>query len=419
MKSTNWAGNIAYAAADLVAPATLEEAQAAVRAAVKVRALGSRHCFNAIADTPATQISLARLNRVIAIDKAKRQVTVEGGIRYGELGPELHAAGFALHNLASLPHISIAGAVATATHGSGVKLGGLGTAIAALEFINANGDLVSLSRAKDGDTFAGAVVNLGALGVVSKMTLDIEPAFDVRQDVYRDLPRGEVYAHFAEMMAAGYSVSLFTGWQGETVEQIWIKRKVAPGEKVTPPATYFGARLAQVNMHPVAGLDAVNCTDQMGVAGPSYDRLPHFRMGFTPASGDELQVEYFVPAEHGVPAMQAIVALRDRLAPILIVSEVRTIAADDLWMSPFYKQPCVAFHFSFKQDWPAVERFLPTLEQALAPYAARPHWGKVFTMSPATVQARYPRLGDFRALAATHDPKGKFRNAYVEKYVFG
>ena len=221
-------------------------------------------------------------------------MTVEGGIRYGELGPQLHDEGYALHNLASLPHISIAGACATATHGSGVALGGLATAVVAIEFIDAAGDLVTLSREKNADTFPGAVVSLGALGVITKLTLDVEPAFAVRQDVYLDLPLAAVEAHFDEIMSAGYSVSLFTDWQGDTVEQVWIKTG-ARATNSRRAASFFGARPATRNMHPLAHLDAVNCTEQMGVAGPSYDRLPHFRMGFTPASGEELQVEYFVP----------------------------------------------------------------------------------------------------------------------------
>ena len=230
----------------------------------------------------------------------------------------------------------------------------------ALEFINAAGDLVTLSRETDGDTFAGAVVGLGGLGVVTKLTLDLQPAFSVRQDVYRDLPLAALEAHFDEIMASGYSVSLFTDLRGDTVEQVWIKSAVGAGETFAAKPSFFDARPATENMHPLAGLDAVNCTEQMGVAGPWYDRLPHFRMGFTPASGEELQVEYFVPLEHAVAAVKALYRHGDRIAPLLMISEVRTIAADDLWISPGYRQPCVAFHFSFKLDWSALRLLLPS-----------------------------------------------------------
>jgi alditol oxidase len=415
MRLTNWAGNLTYGATNFLAPNTVAEAQEAVRAAKKLRVLGSRHCFNDIADTPDTQLSLENLRRVVSLDKARNRVTIEGGVRYSDLCPDLHARGYALHNLASLPHISVAGACATATHGSGA-LGSLATAVAAIEFINAKGDLVSLSRESDGDTFVGAVVNLGALGVVTRLTLDIQPAFDARQDLYQDLPRAALEAHFDEIMSAGYSVSLFTDWRDDTVNQVWIKTR---GDTFAAPPSFFGARPATKKLHPIAELDATNCTDQMGVPGSWFERLPHFKIGSTPAGGAELQVEYFVPRERAVEAVRILSGWGDRLVPLLMISEVRTIAADDHWMSPFYRQPCVAFHFSFEKDWPALRPILSGMEEALAPFEVRPHWGKMFTMPPAAVQARYPGLGDFRDLLNTHDPKGKFRNAFVEKYVFG
>ena len=349
---TNWAGNFTYGASRFLVPGTVEEAREAVSAADKVAVVGSRHCFNDIADTTGTHISLERLNRVLSLDKASSQVTVEGGIRYSEIGPPLHEQGYALHNTASLPHISIAGACATATHGSGA-LGNLAVAVAGVEFIDGRGDLVTLSRAADGDIFAGAVVNLGALGVVTRLTLDLQPAFQIRQDVFRELPLAALETHFDEIMSSAYSVSVFTAWQADAIEQVWMKSVVEPGSKFAARDSLFGAWPAHANLHPIIDLDAVNCTQQMGVVGPAYDRLPHFRMGFTPASGDELQVEYFVPREHAVAAIRTLRAHRDRLSALLLMGEIRTVAADDLWMSPCYRTPCVAFHFSFKQDWPA------------------------------------------------------------------
>ena len=414
---TNWAKNLVYGADRVVVADTIAEAQEAVRGADKVRVVGSRHCFNNIADTTGTHISLEHLNRVLVLDETKKQVTVEGGIRYGELGPYLHDRGYALHNMASLPHISVAGACATATHGSG-SLGNLATAVAAIEFINGRGDLVTLSRVTAGDSFPGAVVSLGALGVVAKLTLDLRPAFHVRQDVFLGLPFAALESHFDEIMTGGYSVSLFTAWQTDTVEQVWIKNAVAPGAPFTVRDSLFGAHPAATKMHPIAGVDPINCTEQMGVPGPEYERLPHFRMGFMPASGDELQVEYFVPREHAVSAIRALRRMRSRMADLLLTGEIRTIAADDLWLSPCYNAPCVAFHFSFKQDWPALKVLLPGLEEALAPYQPRPHWGKLFTIAPEKIRAFYPRIADFRALLHMHDPGAKFRNAFVERYVF-
>jgi xylitol oxidase len=419
MPRTNWAGNLAYSASRFLSPRTVAEAQQAVRDAPSLRVVGSRHCFNDIADTPGTQLSLEYLNQVISLDEPARRVTVEGGIRYSELGPWLHRQCYSLHNFASLPHISVAGACATATHGSGAAVGNLATAVAAIEFIDAAGDFVSLSREKNPDTFPGSAVSLGALGVITKLMLDVVPAFAVRQQVYRDLPVAALDAHFAEVMASGYSVSLFTDWVGDTVEQVWIKSEAEGGVGSQATQSFYGARPATRNMHPVAELDAVNCTEQMGVAGPSHDRLPHFRIGSTPAGGDDLQAEYFIAGEHGPAAVRALYSIGDRLAPILLISEIRAIAADDLWMSPCYRLPSIALHFSFKPDLQGALRVLPGIEEALAPFDPRPHWGKLFTMPPAELQARYTKLEAFRALLKTHDPGGKFRNAFVERNIFG
>jgi xylitol oxidase len=416
VSATNWAGNLTYHAREAATPATVAEAQEIVRRAPKLRALGSRHCFNDIADTDALHLSLEKQRHVIAIDAAARTVTVEGGVRYGDLAPALHAAGFALHNLASLPHISIAGAVGTATHGSGVKLGNLATAVTQIEFIRADGELVTLSRAQDGDTFAGAVVHLGALGVITKLTLKIEPAYDVRQDIWLDLPVSELLANFDAILSAGTSVSLFTTWQSDVINQVWIK---SGADTFTPRASLYGAQAATTKMHPLAGHDATACTEQGGVPGPWHERLPHFRMDFTPSSGAELQAEYFVPRERAIEGVRILQRWGRALGPFIFVSEVRTIAADDLWLSPACKRDVVAFHFTLRQDVPGVPRLLYELEAQLALLNPVPHWGKLFSLSAAKVQAAYPRLADFRALAATHDPQGKFRNRFVEKYVFG
>jgi alditol oxidase len=416
---TNWAGNLAYSARRFAEPETVSEACAVVGAADTLATLGSRHCFNDIADTTGTHLSLARLNRILAIDRAAMTVTVEGGIRYGELGPALAAQGFALANLASLPHISVAGAIATATHGSGARLCNLATAVTAIEFIAADGTLVSLSRANDPNTFAGAVVHLGALGPVTKLTLAIEPAYSVRQDVYLDLSFAALIENFREIMGAATSVSLFTDWCGEHIAQAWLKQRTVHDDVSPAASDFFGARPAQEKMHPLPGVDAANCTEQLGHPGPWHERLPHFRMEFTPSQGEEIQTEYFVDRADAPAAITALRTVGDTLAPVLIVSEIRAIAADDLWLSPAYKRDIAAFHFTFRRNGPAVARVLPAIEGALAPFAPLPHWGKVFAMAPEKIMAGYPRLADFRALAARHDPAGKFRNAFLKRNVFG
>ena len=415
---TNWAGNFRYSTDNVYRPATVPEVQDAVRKCKQARALGTRHCFNRIADSTANQISVRAMNKVVSIDNQARTVTVEGGISYGQLCPALDAGGFALHNLASLPHISIAGACATATHGSGVKNGNLSTGVRAMEFVNANGDLVTLSRDQDGERFEGAVVNLGALGIVTKLTLDVQPTYQMKQVVYRSLPLKELTDNFAAIEASGYSVSLFTDWQKENINQVWIKSRIDQSGTSAAPPEFYGAKLATRNMHPIDTLTAENCTEQMGVPGPWYERLPHFRMGFTPSAGQELQSEYFVPAEHAVEAIQAVFKIGDSITPHLFITEIRTIAADHLWMSPCYKQDRVAIHFTWKPEWDAVKQTLPLIEKTLAPYHARPHWGKLFTMPPDHLQSLIQRLPDFRALAKQYDPSGKFRNEFIEMNLY-
>ena len=358
---------------------------------------------------------LSALPADVVLDRGAATVSFGAGITYGELAGVLNGEGMALHNMASLPHISVAGAVATATHGSGDASGNLATAVAALEMVTSSGDVVTASRGAP--DFDGLVVGLGALGVVTRLTLDVEPAYDVRQRVFEDLAWGMLFEHFDEITASGYSVSVLTRW-GETVDQVWVKSRVTdPRETVRQDL--FGARPATVDRHPILGIDPVNCTPQLGRAGSWSDRLPHFRMGFTPSSGEELQSEYLMPREHAVAAIQAVRALADRIRPLLQVCEIRTIAADQLWMSPQYRCDTIGIHFTWTPEPDAVVRVLTDLEPALAPFDARPHWGKVFLAGATTIAARYERLPDFARLLETHDPRGAFRNAWLEARVLG
>ena len=414
----NWAGNLTYSTDNLYQPSTVEQVQKMVKQHDQLRALGTRHSFNRIADSTQNQLSLEKLGQGMTLHRDTRTVTVDAGVRYGELARYLQQAGFALHNLASLPHISVAGACATATHGSGDQNGNLATAVAALELVTADGDVVTLSREADEKQFQGAVVGLGGLGVVTKVTLDVEPTYEVRQDVYQDLPLAALKDHFEEIMARGYSVSLFTDWRSERINQVWVKSRIERDMDWKAEPKLFGATLATRNLHPIAEISAENCTEQMGVPGPWHERLPHFRLDFTPSSGKELQSEYFVPRQHAVEAILAVQHLSERVVPQILISEVRSIAADDYWMSPCYQQACVTLHFTWKPHWPAVQKVLPLIEEQLAPYEVRPHWGKLFTMAPTQLQSRYAKLPDFLQLLQEYDPKGKFRNAFLEENLY-
>lgn len=418
-KLTNWAGNLAYGTDHLHEAATINQIRSVLRSQEKVKVLGSRHCFSSIADSRHILLSLKPMDEVVSLDPSARSVTVGSAMKYGQLAPYIDAKGFALHNLASLPHISISGGCSTATHGSGEQNGNLSTAVAALEMVIANGDVVKLSRHSEPNLFKGAVVGLGALGVITKVTLDIQPTYQMRQYVYQNLPLSQMKEHFDAIQASGYSVSLFTDWQKQRINEVWIKGRVENGKAFPAPLDFYGAKRAAHDLHPIAELSSQNCTEQMGVIGPWYARLPHFRMGFTPSAGKELQTEYLLPRRNAVDAILAVERLGDQIFPHLLISEIRTIAADDLWMSTSYGHPSVAIHFTWKQDWPNVKRLLPIIEKELAPYQPRPHWGKLFAMSRAELHGRYERMDEFIQLANKYDPKGKFRNDFLNANVFG
>jgi alditol oxidase len=415
-RPTNWAGNVVYRADRVYRPRTLDELQDLLSRSSQVRALGTGHSFNRIADTTGVLVSVADLPPVMDIDSAQATVTVGAGIRYGELAQHLHAAGWALHALASLPHISVAGACATGTHGSGNANGNLATAVAAIEMIAADGEVRVLRRDTGGDHFRAAVVGLGALGIVTKVTLDIIPDFDVQQYVYDDLPAEMLTAHFEEIFSSAYSVSVFTGWQGPRHSMLWLKRRVGEHDAWKPEQRWMGASLADQPRHPIPGEPTGYATQQLGVPGPWHERLPHFRLDFTPSSGAEIQTEYLLPRHLAADALDAVASLGDRIAPVLQISEVRTVAADDLWMSPSYQRDTVALHFTWIDDAAAVTPVASAIENRLAPFGARPHWGKFFTMPAPAVNALYERSPDFRAVLGRVDPAGKFRNDFINEY---
>jgi xylitol oxidase len=414
MQLANWAGNHVYRAAELHRPATLAQLREIVARAPRVHALGTRHSFSDVGDS-AELVALEGLAADVDVDRRRQTVTCSAWLKYGELADALAAHGMALHNLASLPHISIAGAIATATHGSGDANGNLATAVCAVELVTSDGEVLTAARGEP--DFDGLVVGLGALGIVTRVTLDVEPAYEVRQRVFEGLSWDALHEHLDAITASGYSVSVFTRW-GETVDQVWIKSRVTDAPEQERDEL-FGAVAATVDRHPILGLDPVNCTPQLGVPGPWSDRLPHFRMGFTPSNGEEIQSEYHVARHHAEGAIRAVHALGATLGPVLQVSEIRTIAADELWMSPQYRQPSVALHFTWMREPEAVARVLVELEAALAPFGAQPHWGKAFRATATEIAPLYERLPDFARLARRLDPRGAFRNDWLERHVLG
>ncbi|GAA3628812.1 alditol oxidase [Lentzea roselyniae] len=392
---TNWAGNVTFSAAQAVTPTTADDLRAILRGSPAVHVVGSGHSFSPIADTTGTLLSLAQMPEVFEVDG--RTVRVGAGMTLAALAPLLHDAGLALHTLPSLPHITIAGAIATATHGSGAR--SLAGAVRSVEVMRGDGSVVEL-------TSAGAAVSMGALGVVTSVTLDVVPSFDVAQTVYEDVAWTTLLVQLEQIFEGAYSVSAFVDWQGGAT--LWVKHRLGDEPFAFPGRAADGPR------HPVTGQPPSRCTEQGGVPGPWHERLPHFKAEFTPSVGQELQTEYFVPRTRAVTALRALAEMSTVISPLVQACEIRTISAEPQWLSPAVDRDSLAIHFTWVPNTPAVLALLPRLEEAIAP---RPHWGKLFTVPPTLLAARYPQWDAFRALANEHDPKGVFRNDFLTRYI--
>lgn len=411
----NWAGNILYSSSQISAPTSRSDLQALVTNSESLKALGTRHSFNSIADTSGIHISSRDLGQGVTIDPAGKTVTVDAGVRYGELAQILWEHGFALPNLASLPHISVAGACATATHGSGNAHGNLATSVESFEIVAGTGSVRTCSPELDGERFNGMVVHLGALGVVTKITLRVIPQFLIAQTVYENLPMEELYRSFDKITGSAYSVSLFTDWRAPSINQVWLKEKVETLDVLKPDPVFYGARPASMDVHPVAGVSAESCSTQCGIPGPWHERLPHFKLSHTPSVGAELQSEYFVRREHAVEAIQRIHGLREQISPLLMISEIRTVAADQLWLSPCYRGNSVGLHFTWHREPEKVQELLPILEEALQDIDPIPHWGKISTVPAGVLESRYSKLNDFRQLVEEFDPEGRCANDFLRR----
>lgn len=405
---TNWAQTIRFAPASVSSPVDADEVAelvvAAARAGRPVRVLGTGHSFSPVADTEGVLIRSERLRAEPRIG-SDGLVRCGSGTTFSELALVLHAAGRALPNLGSLPHISIGGAVATGTHGSGVRNQVLAAGVAALEVVRADGRVELV----DGPALAEQAVGVGALGVVTAVTLRTVPAFDLRQVVHVGPDTATLLAELDHILAAGYSVSVFTD-----SHEIWVK---AADTDDLPDADWLGARRADVQRPAGPGADPAAGTEQLGVPGPWHERLPHFRAGFRPSNGAEIQSEFFVARADGAAALAAVCALGPQLAPALHIGEIRSVAADDLLLSPAAGRDTVAIHFTWRREPEAVQVALALVEAALAPFGARPHWGKVFRMDAATVADRHPGVARFGALRRELDPEGRFGNAFVDRFL--
>ncbi len=410
----NWSKTLTFNSSEIKHPSNLQEFKEIALDRSLLKAVGTRHSFSSIADTDGTHMTPDKFQESMELNPEDKTVTVSAGVRYGELGEFLARRGSALHNLASLPHISVVGACATATHGSGDGNSNLGSAVRAIELVTAQGTVERFSAIDNQSVFQGMVAHLGALGFVSKITLAVEPAFEISQRVYEGLSFSQLDKHFDAITGAAYSVSFFTRWLSHTIDQVWLKER--DNHHIERPE-FFGAIQAQAKLHPIKELDSTPCTEQLGIPGSWHDRLSHFRLSHTPSSGDEIQTEYFFSRTNALEAMRRLFELGSEIAPVLLISEIRTVAADEQWLSPCYKSGRVGIHFTWKSDHAGVERLLPIIERELADLEPIPHWAKVFRLSPEIVRSRYARLSDFQKLAKELDPQGKFKNEFLNRYV--
>ncbi len=409
----NWSGNIEYRPAEIARPSSISELQKVVADSSNVRAYGSGHSFNTLADTDGTLIAFSEFDKNIEIDSSKMLVRVPAGVRYGEVAPKLYANGFALRNMGSLPHITVVGATSTGTHGSGVGNKNLSGSIAEIELITATGDAITLDQSE----LPAARVALGSIGIIHHLTLDIVPTYEVAQTVYFDLPFVQLISNLDAILSAGYSVSVLSMWGDEFVDQVWVKSKIGTNPVLTQNE-WFGAKLATRKSNPIREADSAAATEQFGLPGPWFERLPHFKLDFTPSFGEELQTEYFIDRKDAPAALNAIYKIREELSELIMVCEMRTVAQDENWLSEAYGRETFVFHFTWRPNIPAVEKLLLKIEASLEPFKARPHWGKVFTNNAFDFSSLYPKFNSFLTYRGTYDPSRKFVNKLLETWGF-
>ncbi len=402
----NWAGNHTYRVGEHVRAESVAHVQQVVAGADRLRVLGTRHSFNAMCDTDGVLLDLAGLTSEPVLAHDGGAVRVAAGTTYAALAPRQHDQGRALANMGSLPHICVGGAAATGTHGSGTGNQVLGAAVRAMDVVRPDGALETLRRG-DAD-FAGSVVALGTLGVVTALELDCEPTYDVAQQVYEHLTWSEVVEQVHEVLGAAYSVSVFGRWRDDLPTDVLVKARVG-----TDAPLAWGEPIADDAVFRSLG-DGDHVT-RRGEPGPWSERLPHFRADRQPSFGQEIQSEWFVGLADAVPALRTVTALADddpELVDLLSVTELRAVRGDELWLSPAHGRDTLAIHFTWRLEPERVAACAERVAAALAPYAARAHWGKV----PGRQHepgAAYPRLDDFRALRARVDPDGVLLNTHV------
>ncbi len=411
----NWARNLEFSAGEFLEINSISQLQEVINNSDKVKVLGTGHSFSPIADTSGSLISIKKLDPEIHIDSKMQTVSVSAGTSYAQLARYLEANGWALENLASLGEITVAGAIMTGTHGSGSSNTVLSNAVVEIEMILASGEKLLLNQ-QNLEEFNGFIVSFGALAVFTRLKLKIVKSFSIKQIVYENITSKSVSEYFDEIFDNAYSVSYFNSWAKNSTGQIWMKF-LSDKDTSTLPKNAFGGNLAVANQHPVKVNDPSTCTEQMGAPGKWLYRLPHFKLDSSPASGDEVQTEYLVDRKYVKEYIEELSLIGDEIADKVYATEIRTIKADNLWLSGAYERPTVGFHFTWKKS-ADIETFLPKIEQILGQNGGRPHWGKLFSTNKNQLITRYPKFSNFQQLLKKYDPDGKFRNQFIDRYFY-
>jgi len=409
----NWAGNLTFSAKEYIEIDSISKLQSIVSKASGVKVLATGHSFNDIADTNQTQISIKNLSNKIEIDSIKKVVLVPAGMQYADVCRYLETKGWALFNTASLGEITVAGAMLTGTHGSGSNNPVLSDCVEGIEMVLESGEIFNISR-EDSDEFFGFVISLGALGVFTKLKLKIVESFSIKQFVYENIGIQSISENFDDVFDKSYSVSYFSNWKKNSTGQIWMKF-LDNNNFPQLPSVWLDGNIANANQHPVKVNDPSPCTDQMGVSGKWLYRLPHFKLDSSPASGDEVQTEYLVDRAYVSHYIDELSNIGDEIAARVYATEIRTIKADDLWLSGAHGRQTVGFHFTWKKS-DSLQTFLPKIEEILGNHNGRPHWGKLFSTPRENLIGRYPKYSNFEDLLKKYDPNKKFRNSFINRY---
>ena len=417
----NWSGSQQCLPASRTAPASVAQLQELIASAKgTVRPVGAGHSFTPLVPTDDTIVSLSRLSGLINHDTRSLQATLWAGSRLGDIGQPLEDAGQALVNMPDIDEQTLAGCLATATHGTGAGIGCMSTFVEELQLVNGRGDLVDCDASSNGDLFQAARVSLGALGIITQVRLqNVAPYRLRRETVWREFDEmleiaddmADQHRNF-EFYYIPFSGMGFTDVHDFTEEPVGSTGGVDGNEGV------MDAKLARDWLETMPRLRELilggairTFSDEITVESSWKNYASERNVRFN-------EMEYHLPREHGLQALREIrTALEARHHEVFFPIEVRFVKADDIWLSPFYQRDCIsiAVHRYFEEDY---RPFFKTLEPIFRKYQGRPHWGKLNTLKSSDFRKLYPRWDEFVQVRKEFDPRGKFLNPYLAE-LFG